>query len=238
MSVVMVEPARAAATIVLVRDATSGPVVDCAVRANASSEPQVLVLRRAAAARFAPGFVVFPGGAVDPADADLAARWFGTRDEAARACAVRELAEETGLLLNASGIRSRAGSSPVLHHELDKLTPPAPDRLPEIARWIAPDFLPTRFDARFFAAAVSGDAVPTIDAREAEHAWWTRPSEVLEQHRVGSIELAWPTFKSLEALAGCSSVAEVLALRIEQVPPPLRSHVAPRPGPAPRAETR
>jgi recombination protein RecT len=237
MSSVMVEPARAAATIILARDATGGPGAVDATRAN-PSEPQVLVLRRAAAARFAPGFVVFPGGAVDPEDADLAARWFGAQDEAARACAVRELAEETGLLLAASGVRSRAGTSTGLEQDLEQLQPPVPDRMPEIARWIAPDFLPTRFDARFFAAAVSDDVVPATDEREAEHAWWTRPSEVLEQHRVGSIELAWPTFKSLEALAGCTSVAEVLALRIEQVPPPLRSHVAPRPDAAGQERTR
>jgi 8-oxo-dGTP pyrophosphatase MutT (NUDIX family) len=233
MTPVIVEPARPAATIVLVRDATLGSSAADGPSAN-PSEPQVLVLRRAAAARFAPGFVVFPGGAVDPEDADLAARWYGTRDEATRACAVRELAEETDLLLAASGARSRLGSSASLETDLEELRPPAPDHLPEIGRWIAPEFLPTRFDARFFAAVVSEDVVPTTDAREAEHAWWARPSEVLEQHRVGSVELAWPTFKSLEALARCTSSAEVMALRIEQVPPPLRSHVAPRPDAAGR----
>ena len=48
-----------------------------AVREGADAEPEVLVLERGAASRFLPGYVVFPGGAVDDDDAALAARWFG-----------------------------------------------------------------------------------------------------------------------------------------------------------------
>lgn len=49
---------------------------------------EVLVERRTATSRFAPGFVVFPGGAVG--EEDLAA------EDPTRECAVRELREETG----------------------------------------------------------------------------------------------------------------------------------------------
>jgi 8-oxo-dGTP pyrophosphatase MutT (NUDIX family) len=223
----MAELARPAATIVLVRDDGIGP--RSGANRRSGSRPEVLVMRRSAGARFASGFVVFPGGAVDQADADLAMRWFGSPDHAARACAVRELAEETGLLLTASGVRGRRAASTSLGEELERLEPPGPDEIPEIARWIAPDFLPTRFDAQFFASAAAGDVEAIPNSREAEAVWWTRPSAVLRDHRDGTVELAWPTFKTLEALAGCASILEVLALRIEQVPPPHRSHVAPRP---------
>jgi 8-oxo-dGTP pyrophosphatase MutT (NUDIX family) len=74
-----------------------------AVREGADA-PEVLVLERSAASRFLPGYVVFPGGAADDEDAELAVRWFGSPDESARACAVRELAEEAGLLLTRDGI--------------------------------------------------------------------------------------------------------------------------------------
>ena len=84
---------RAAATVILVRGSDAGP--------------EVLVLRRGAAQRFLPGYVAFPGGAVDPGDADLAERWFGTPNEAARACAVRELAEEVGIAIRLRRIRRR-----------------------------------------------------------------------------------------------------------------------------------
>jgi len=74
---------------------------------------QVLMLRRTAAMKFAPGAYVFPGGAVDPADYDTEIGWhgpspaeFGTRlgapPEVARAlvcAAVRETFEESGVLL-------------------------------------------------------------------------------------------------------------------------------------------
>ncbi len=210
-----VEPARLAATIVVARPA------------RAPSEVEILVLRRSEAHRFAPGFVVFPGGAVDPGDRTLAARWFGAPEDDARACALRELAEETGLRLTAdrSLVPAAAEDGAV----------PQREQLPEIAHWIAPEFLPMRFDARFFAAAVSrgGDEIP--HGREAVAAWWALAADVLEGQRTGDIQLAWPTFKMLEALSRCRTVDDVLALRVEQVPPPVRSHVAPRAGQAPTA---
>jgi 8-oxo-dGTP pyrophosphatase MutT (NUDIX family) len=208
--------ARAAATIVVARSATDRAGIE------------VLMLRRAATNRFVPGFVVFPGGAIDPGDAELARRWFGEPAEAARACAVRELAEEAGLLLSAQGV-VEARSAPT-----GWSSPPAIERLPEIGRWIAPDFLPTRFDARFFAARFDGVARPQPDGHEADAAWFARPGDLLEGHQQGSVQLAWPTFKTLEALAGCSSVEEVLALHVEQVATLIPSHVAPRP---PRPES-
>jgi 8-oxo-dGTP pyrophosphatase MutT (NUDIX family) len=74
---------------------------------------EVLLLRRTAAMKFAPGAYVFPGGSVDPADYSAEVGWhgpspaeFGARlgasAEVARAlvcAAVRETFEESGLLL-------------------------------------------------------------------------------------------------------------------------------------------
>ena len=92
-----------AATLVLLRDAAAGP--------------EVLLLRRSRATRFAPGFYVFPGGQVDPSDGDgaLARLWDGLDPAAARArlglgpgaipsalayygAAIREAFEETGVV--------------------------------------------------------------------------------------------------------------------------------------------
>src|SRR5207248_2894158 len=44
---------------------------------DSSEGLQLLVLERAASSRFLPGYVAFPGGAVEPQDEDLARRWFG-----------------------------------------------------------------------------------------------------------------------------------------------------------------
>jgi 8-oxo-dGTP pyrophosphatase MutT (NUDIX family) len=95
--------ARPAATVVLLRD-TDGL--------------EAYLLRRAATMAFAPGMHVFPGGSVDPRDADAALRWAGPPPDAwttrlaadaalvtsLTCAAVRETFEESGVLL--------AGTSP------------------------------------------------------------------------------------------------------------------------------
>ncbi len=90
---------RDAATVVLLRDAPGGP--------------EAYLLRRVKAMSFAAGMHVFPGGSVDPADAEAEtawhgppasqwATWFGCAEPLARAlvcAAVRETFEESGVLL-------------------------------------------------------------------------------------------------------------------------------------------
>ncbi|PRX99490.1 NUDIX hydrolase [Allonocardiopsis opalescens] len=102
------EPAepRDAATVVLLADGAAGP--------------RAYLLRRAATMPFAAGFHVFPGGRVDPRDAESAPRWagppprwwaeaLGADPALARAlvcAAVRETFEETGVLLAGPDTRS------------------------------------------------------------------------------------------------------------------------------------
>jgi 8-oxo-dGTP pyrophosphatase MutT (NUDIX family) len=186
---------RPAATVIAARDAGDGV--------------EVLVLQRSPGSRFLPGYVVFPGGAVDADDAELARRWFGYAQEATRACAIRELAEETGLALTSNGLRPDADGA------VDE-APPAPDALRQISHWIAPEEVPVRFDARFYAVSVSNGVQPTADGAEAEHAWWADPRALLREYEAGTTSLYWPTFKVMEALARCSTVEEVLALDVPQ----------------------
>jgi 8-oxo-dGTP pyrophosphatase MutT (NUDIX family) len=186
---------RPAATVIAARDGGDGI--------------EVLVLRRSSASRFLPGYVVFPGGAVDAGDEELARRWFGDADEATRACAIRELAEETGLALTSDGLRPDAEGA------VDE-APPAPLALRQISHWIAPEEVPVRFDARFYALSVSNGVQPTADGAEAERAWWADPRALLREYEAGTTSLYWPTFKMMEALAGCSTIEEVLALDVPQ----------------------
>jgi hypothetical protein len=89
-----------------------------------------------------------------------------------------------------------------------------------MARWIAPEFLQVRFDARFFALAASPETEPTPDGVEIERAWWSPAATVLEAAKQGDASLMWPTVKTLQALTTCRSVEDVLALRVPQVEPP------------------
>ncbi len=91
---------RDAATVMLLRDGPAGPL-------------EVYMLRRKPSMAFAPGAMVFPGGSVDPRDADEQVAWtgpdaahwgqiFDAPPELARAlvcAAVRETFEESGVLL-------------------------------------------------------------------------------------------------------------------------------------------
>lgn len=174
---------------------------------------EVLVLLRGAESRFLPGHVVFPGGGVEPEDADLAERWFGSAAETARACAVRELIEEAGLVLTAAGL-AEARSEPLT---AVSAAPPDAGSLCEISHWVAPADVPVRFDTRFFAVSAPAGLTPRADGAEAERAWWARPADLLEDNAEGRSPLYWPTFKMLEALGRCSTVEEVLALQVPQI---------------------
>ena len=90
-------PIRSAATVMLLPD---------------PPDLHVFMLERTPRAVFGPGATVFPGGAVDPGDADLAGAVVGLDDAAAsaehglatgglafRVAAVRECFEEAGILL-------------------------------------------------------------------------------------------------------------------------------------------
>ena len=94
---------RSAATVMLVRDRVDGE----------GGPVEVFMLRRVASMEFAPRMMVFPGGGVDPRDADPHlpwtgppparwAAWLGCDEDSARElviAAVREVFEECGVLL-------------------------------------------------------------------------------------------------------------------------------------------
>ena len=193
----MPEALRRAASVIVARDGVDGL--------------EVLVLERASRSRFLPGYVAFPGGSTDAEDVELAERWFGTREESARACAVRELLEEVGLALTARGLDECA------ERELEEvsLSPPTLDQLPEVAHWIAPPQVPVRFDARYFALGAPAGLHVVPDGGETAAAWWATPNELLEGWRTGRRKLYWPTYFTVQAIAPCESVTDLLALRID-----------------------
>jgi hypothetical protein len=59
------------------------------------------------------------------------------------------VARQAGLVVTAHGVIAASGRLP----GEPGLPPPDPGAVPEVARWIAPEFLPVRFDARFFVVA-------------------------------------------------------------------------------------
>jgi 8-oxo-dGTP pyrophosphatase MutT (NUDIX family) len=156
---------------------------------------EILVVERGATSRFLPGYVAFPGGAVDIEDGDLAGRWFGDPREASRAAAVRELAEETGIDAARGGLVAT--------------------ELPEICHWVAPPEVPVRFDARYFAIALTAGIAPVPDGGETAAAWWTRPTHLFDEWERGDRKLYWPSWYTLRQLTACATVTDLLGLRFE-----------------------
>lgn len=150
----MSDAIRDAATVLVLRRDAAGP--------------SVLMGMRGASAAFMPSKYVFPGGAVDAADAavalarPLAPRCYdrlmdegGPTPDTIAAAALRELAEETGLLIGRPG----GPPCPWPGHAAAGLTPDAAP-LVYLFRAITPPGRPRRFDAHFFvadAASIAGD---------------------------------------------------------------------------------
>lgn len=194
----MSDEIREAATLIVARPGPRGP--------------EILVQIRTPRHRFLPGYVVFPGGALDPGDLDLARRLFGDPEEAARAAALRELHEEVGLAVTSAGVSAEP-------FEAALSQPPPPAALAEVSHWVAPEDVPVRFDTRFYAVACSRDVDPQPDGVEAERVWWGRPSDLIEASSSGGISLYWPTMKVIEGLVPATTVEDVLASRIPQDEP-------------------
>jgi 8-oxo-dGTP pyrophosphatase MutT (NUDIX family) len=171
---------RPAATVVLLRPGPLGA--------------EVLLTRRPSSMAFAADMHVFPGGAVDPADAALA-----TSDdpwEVARQAAARELAEEAGV-------------------EVD------PRDLVPLSHWTTPPVMPRRFSTRFFAAELPDGAEPRFNDHEVVDHVWLTPTAALDRMADRRIQLWIPTSSTLAQLEGVERLDHVRARFIHRgVRPP------------------
>ncbi len=217
-------PPVPAATVVLLRDSAEGP--------------EALLLRRSRQAGFVPGAYVFPGGRVDDADADptLLERMdsldssvhVATPDLAYRVAAVREVFEETGVLLarvheNAAPdaasdsvvarwrealLEDRATLATVLQALDARLDPRV---MVYCGHWITPVAERRRYDTRFFLAALPPGRAVTPDAREMTDALWLTPEAALARFAEGKLQMVFPTVKTLESMSGFAAVPAVMA---------------------------
>jgi len=230
-------PARAAATVVLLRDAAGGM--------------EVFMVKRHGLSDVLGGAHVFPGGKVDDADADPEAlRRLGAPLDRLHAAlcepelaataaagffvaACREMFEEAGVLLaegataqHVEAAQARALEGTGFGEMLTRLgLRLAWNDMVPWSRWITPRvpaMINKRFDARFFLAAVPGGQEPRHDDYEATESFWLRPRAVLEQFWAGEINLAPAQIMSMVALARHPCVADALAAARARRPPVIR----------------
>jgi len=186
-------PLRPAASVVLWRER--------------GGEREIYWVRRSREVSLGGGFHAFPGGRVDEADAALAALW---QTDGHRVAALRELFEETGVLLAESAAPAEArdeGRRQLLAGTLSfadacaQLSArPQPERLIDAGRWITPSFIKARFDARFFTCRVEEIASPAVWPGELVDGDWIRPAEALRRWELGTALLHPPARHILESL--------------------------------------
>ena len=229
-------PPRAAATVIMLRDAGAGP--------------EVLLMKRHGLSDVLGGAFVFPGGKLDEADAQLDAALHldqglpllhaGLHEaelDAARAAglyvaAVREAFEEAGVLL----AEPQAGGEADVAQAASLMKAGTPfnvilaqlglrlqtRRLVPWSRWITPrvpSVMSKRFDTRFFVAAVAPEQVARHDDYETTESVWLTPRAALERYRDGAIEMAPPQIMTLAQLSRHASVDAALAAARAARPP-------------------
>lgn len=236
-----VEP-RPAASVLLVRPTPPG-----------APEPlEVYMVRRQKGMKFLGGYYAFPGGKVDAADADpeVLARCDGLAPEEAEAVfpggdrpavaywvtALRELLEETGLLLardevgraidardaavaaaiermRAALVAGEATFGALLARERWRgdLRP-----LRYLAHFITPTSSPIRFSARFFLCPAPAGQQPRLYTEETSEGFWIAPGEGYRRFLAGQMAMAEPAEYGLAYLAQFDSLDDLWAAHADR----------------------
>src|SRR5688500_9026338 len=203
----MVMKPRPAATLILLREGM-----------------EVLMLQRTQSAAFLGGAYVFPGGSLDPQDADprrvvgLTAAQADARlrlDAGAIAyyvAALRECFEAAGILLahdkNGRRVSPARAESPLKYRnqpfremlEAEDLYLPAGE-LAYFGHWVTAPGRSRRFTTRFFVALAPEGQRGSDDAHETVHDVWITPREALERGARGEIQLVDATQTALQDLS-------------------------------------
>jgi 8-oxo-dGTP pyrophosphatase MutT (NUDIX family) len=226
---------KPAATVVLLRDRSGGGI-------------ETFLVQRQGSMGFMGGVHVFPGGKVSETDRSERMRarvldaaaieadrcWGeGLEPEAAwtrAVAAVRETFEEAGVLIAGARAYPSADDLARMRERLQagedfaELLAAADltlqlRALRPFARWITPESEPVRFDTSFYVACAPQGQQASHDEHESASSAWLSPYEALESADAGSIRLAPPTARTLEAVRDAASTADALALAASRPPP-------------------
>jgi 8-oxo-dGTP pyrophosphatase MutT (NUDIX family) len=160
--------------------------------------------------------VVFPGGGVDPIDrSDLATTLVDgdSDDHDHRSAALRELAEETGLLAATGGMRLSPDlrGTELFEYMSSARILLAGESLILVSRWITPEFAPRRFDTRFYLLAAEETPSVRLDSEELVDYAWATPEAALDRYESGEWPMILPTLAHLRWLSRRSSISDAAA---------------------------
>jgi ribonuclease/clavin/mitogillin len=201
---------------------TAPTVAASVVLARSPGSCELFVVRRAENLRFLGGFTAFPGGKVAVEDAALAESIPGA--DVRQVAAIRELFEETGVLL----ARRPDGSPPpfglLTSFRSDLLAGRTPFAVPlaelslrldvaaltEVGAFVTPPFSSLRFDTTFYVADLPPGQDALVWPGELSTGGWQSAAGVLDAWNAGSLLLSPPAVALLETVAG-HPVAEMPA---------------------------
>lgn len=189
----------------------------------AAGRPEVFMVRRHARSSFGAAYA-FPGGVIDPEDADVDQFCEGRDCDNANSTlalpadgiayfvgAIRELFEETGVLLATCEtspdelelLRASLNKESLTWLEFLHATGARMlcDRLTYFSHWITPNEMARRYSTRFFAALMPTGQVAEHDAGELTDSVWISAEKALAAGKHGRMKLHYPTIKILESIA-------------------------------------
>ena len=175
---------------------------------------KVLWAQRNPSLNFLGGWNAFPGGKLDEGDAEIKiANSSDDESEKFIVCAVREMFEETGVLLARGGEKLTKGQRASLHDDLIS----GRSSLAEIfenwglridARdffytgfWTTPEFSPVRFKTRFFIAVCPPKQTPFPAISELVKVEFIEPENALKSWAASEVLISPPVLISLKELA-------------------------------------
>lgn len=203
---------RDAASVVLLREARNGL--------------EAFLLKRTGSKTIIGDAYVFPGGKLDPEDAE------------SQAFAALDLPGDPALMLGEPELGSiQAGALFVAAcRETFEETGVRVqgNRLLPLSRWITPKtpaMMRRRFDTRFFVALMPDEQHAVHDGEEAKDSAWYSPREALRDYSDGKINLAPPQLMTLAGVSMYDSFS-ALAVALRDKTPPLIEPVSYRDGEA------
>jgi glyoxylase-like metal-dependent hydrolase (beta-lactamase superfamily II)/8-oxo-dGTP pyrophosphatase MutT (NUDIX family) len=175
---------------------------------------KVLWAQRNPKIKFLGGWHAFPGGKLETTDCDIEVKNCADPDlEKFIVCAVRELFEETGVLLVRNGEKLTKGQRASLHDDLISGRSGFAEILSDwnllidaedffyTGFWTTPKFSPVRFKTRFFVAECPFKQEPYAAITELLAPEFTTPEKALERWSKSEVLISPPVLIALQELA-------------------------------------
>ncbi|MBH5323439.1 NUDIX hydrolase [Aurantiacibacter sediminis] len=183
--------------------------------------PELLMVQRSGELAFAARAMVFPGGKLHASDRALAAQLAQSDrsdDLAHRLAGIREVLEETGLVIGVEQqlTAQQAQEARTMLATSEDLAPVlarfgwslAPLQLVPFARWLPRGRVGRAFDTRFYLADLgSGQVELEPDLGEMTRLTWLTARDALARYASGEMHMIFPTLRNLERLAQFDSFA-------------------------------